>query len=108
VTCADARNSHKRALARRAGTPAREIPIDAADAATRVAAWRAQGYSLRKIAQLTGVARSTVMAIAAGTEERSSQSRITSATLSAILSIGMPDGEVRPSPGNRGEASDGR
>ncbi|MDF2045105.1 MULTISPECIES: hypothetical protein [Microbacterium] len=98
MTCPDARNSHKRALARRAGTPQREIPVDAAVAATRVAAWRSQGYSLRKIAQLAGVGRSTVMAIAGGTDEQSSRSRITAATLSAILAIGMPDVSVRSSP----------
>lgn len=107
VTCADARNSHRRTSARRAGTPERETPVDAADVASRIAAWRAQGYSLRRIAQLTGVGRSTVMAIAGGIDQRSSRSRITSATLSAILALGMPNGEFRPSPADRGETSDG-
>lgn len=107
VTCADARNIHKRALSRRAGTPERETPVDAEHAATRIAAWRAKGYSLRKIAELTGVGRSTVTAIAGAADTRSSRSKVTSATLSAILGIGMPTCEITPSHLGRGRASDG-
>lgn len=108
VTCADARNTHKRAEARRAGTPERENPVDAADAATRIAAWRAQGYSLRTIARLSGVGRSTVTAIAGNADARTSRSKITSATLSAILALGMPDSESRPSSADREGSTNGR
>lgn len=108
VTCADARNTHKRVLSRRAGTPERETLVDAGHAATRIVAWQAHGYSLRKIAELTGVGRSTVIAIAGGTDARSSRSKVTSATLSAILAIGMPTDEAPPLPVVSAEAPHGR
>lgn len=83
LSCPDARNHHKLAVARAAGTPPRQDSVDAAAATQRVRAWQQDGISLRTIARLTGVGRSTIGILAAGARGHSAL-RVSAATLARV------------------------
>lgn len=84
MTCPDARNRHKLAVARAAGTPPRQDSVDATVATQRVRSWQRNGISLRTIARLTGVGRSTIGILAAGPRGDSSL-RASAATLARVM-----------------------
>lgn len=67
VSCSEARNAQRRALARSRGVAARPETVDCALAERAIAAWRAQGASLRAIARMTGVGHTTITKIATRT-----------------------------------------
>lgn len=83
MTCPDARNRHKLAVARAAGTLPRQDSVDATVATERVRAWQRNGISLRTIARLTGVGRSTIGILAAGSRGDSTL-RVSAATLARV------------------------
>lgn len=83
VTCSDAQAARKREIAAAAGIPPRVEPVDSLPASERIWALRAQGYSLREIARLTGCGHTTIAELARTGSGR--RSHITSETLQRIL-----------------------
>lgn len=66
ASCHQVRNRSRRALARRRGVASKPPPVDALPALERIAELKDAGVSLRTIAKLCGVGRTTITNIACG------------------------------------------
>lgn len=83
VTCSDAQAARKREIAAAAGIPPRVEPVDSLAASERIWQLRAEGYSLREIARLTGCGHTTIAELARTGSGR--RSHITPETLQRVL-----------------------